>query len=238
MKAGELSQRRRGWPRVSRDQHGFTRLDAAAVFAAITLLGFVVWPALADSRSRSNRVVCANNLRQVGAALLIWGHDHSDLPPFEVATNQGGTLLHVLAVNPWLHFSWISNELRSPKILACPDDVSGKVAADFSADPKGGYLHPNFANRATSYFLSHANTQNPGALLAGDRNVKWSTADACNRFNFALNVPIGWNADLHQEQGNLVLFDGRVEQVSNARFRDATLPSMVFNNSLHLVLPR
>jgi competence protein ComGC len=128
----------------------FTRAELLVILAVLSLLALIVLPALANTRPRSARVICANNLRQIGVGMQLWGNDHDDQPPWEVRLEQGGTYQHPLAPNTWLHFAWLSNELASPKLLLCPAD-SGKAAYDFTGDPLGGYLHPNFANRATSY---------------------------------------------------------------------------------------
>lgn len=122
-----------------RPASGFTRLELVALLAALALLAAAVLPALAGNRIRSDRVLCANNLRQISMALQQWGNDHSDQPPWEVLPADGGTYAHALSPNVWYHFAWISNELASPRILFCPTDT-GKPARDFTGDPAGGYL--------------------------------------------------------------------------------------------------
>src|SRR5262245_41072852 len=98
----------------------FTRVELLAVLASIAFLAMVVLPALANNRQRSDRVICVNNLRQIGVAFQLWGNDHGDDPPQMVMTNDGGTRRHSLAPNTWLHFAWISNELINPQFVFCP----------------------------------------------------------------------------------------------------------------------
>ena len=156
---------------LARDsQAAFTRIELVAVLLVLSLGAAVILPALASNRPRSQRVLCASNLRQIGQAFNLWGNDHGDRLPYNVALTDGGTLRHPLAVNPWLHFSWMSNELSSPAILLCPSDT-GRPARDFSADPNGGYLHPNFANAATSYALSHGEDGAGRTIISFDRNM-------------------------------------------------------------------
>src|SRR6266542_4479208 len=105
----------------------FTRVELLGVFAVLALLTLLVLPALANNHPRSQRVICANNLRQIGAGMQLWGNDHNDLFPQEVPVAEGGTRLHPLASNVWLHFAWISNELGSAKVFFClmsPSTVS------------------------------------------------------------------------------------------------------------------
>src|SRR6185436_10273851 len=139
---------------------GFTFVDLLAVLAVVVLLSALAGPVLANPRLRSDRVVCANNLRQIGMAMQLWANDHGDAIPPEVSLTDGGTFGHPLAANVWLHFSWLSNELRSAQTLFCPSD-RGQPARDFGGAPDRGYVHPNFANRATSYLLLHPNTGSP-----------------------------------------------------------------------------
>jgi prepilin-type processing-associated H-X9-DG protein len=220
--AGELVGRAGG-------ENGFTRLEACVVLAVLALLAAIAVPALAGTRSRSDRVVCANHLRQVGAAFLRWGHDHGDALPFEIKVADGGTFAHPLSPNAWLHFSWISNELQNASVLACPSDATVRPARDFSGSAAaGGFLGPGYRNQAASYFLSHQFAPSPSAILAGDRNIRRDQVTSCSRFISTVAIsatPVpstfGWEAGLHEKQGNLLFFDGRVAQVDNEGFRQA-----------------
>ena len=227
-------------------QKGFTRIELLALLGALALLAQFAVPVLAGSRLRSDRVICANNLRQIGAAMQLWGNDHNDLVPQEVSLADGGTQAHALAVNVWLHFSWISNELGSAQVLFCPSD-QGRPARDFTADPNGGYLHPNLRNSATSYFLSHASAFSTVDLLAGDRNVGSAGPASCSRFGSSRAVTIqppspgfSWGTNLHDAFGNLLFFDGRVAQSTSPELRDylQSLARFVDNGSLHYISPR
>ncbi len=218
----------------------FTRLDACALVATLALLAVVTYPALGANRARTDRLVCANHLRQIGKAFLQWGQDHNDSVPFEVRVSDGGTFAHPLAANAWLHFSWISNELGSARVLACPADRASRPAENFTGNPTNGYLHPSFANRATSYFLSHWNVVTPGGFLAGDYNVNRDGYSGCARFLSVADTQsrtVGWTSGAHEQEGNLLFFDGRVEQLNSARFR--SLADMNTDNaSFHWLLPR
>jgi hypothetical protein len=225
----------------------FTRAELLAVLAVLAVLTLVVLPALANSRSRSARVICANNLRQIGVAFQLWGNEHFDELPQEVSPSDGGTKQHPLAANVWFHLAWISNELASPKILLCSSDT-GQFARDFTADPTGGYLHPNFANRATSYFLGYNDpyfANNPNAAIAGDRNITTTGGVAgCSRFNTALRIPlpasagVQWTRELHGDAGNVLTGDGRVQQLDSAGLRQLLKLRFDDAGSKHIITPR
>jgi len=224
----------------------FTRTELLVILAVLVLLALVVLPALANSRPRSARIICANNLRQIGTGYQLWGNDYGDQPPWEIRPEQGGTLQHPLGVNAWLHFSWISNELQSARVLLCPSD-SGRLADDFSFDPAGGYLHSNYRNNATSYFLTHAFVGGQFVMFAGDRNLRTDSFGGCSRFPQvtwanALSAAFGWDTNLHNEAGNIIRLDGRVNQYSNEELRAATTADPIndrnLQSPLHLLKPR
>jgi len=215
-----------------------------ALVAAASLLVAVVWPVLADGRARADRLVCANNLRRIYVAMQQWGNDHNDQVPFAVPVSEGGTRLHPLAVNVWFHFYWISNELETARVVACPSDT-GRVARDFSFSPDGGYLNANFRNNATSYFLSHGGANRvvwPMTYLAGDRNVTGGEPRGDSVFggqSLAVTRQAWWTNGLHYPMGNVVRGDGQVLQLSDERFRQATSGQQEFNGALwQYILPR
>ena len=233
------------WARQKPRPNGaFTRLELAALLAALALVALLALPALAGTRIRSDRVLCANNLRQIAMALQQWGNDHGDRQPWEVRPPDGGTYQHALGANVWFHFAWMSNELATPKILFCPTDT-GQPARDFTGDPTGGYLHPNFANRATSYFLSHSFNGQPNSMIAGDRNVTADTATSCSRFVSSFGTasrpyPYGlrWTSALHNNAGNMLALDGRVEQFTTSQLQRSVSNPADDNGSLHYITPR
>jgi hypothetical protein len=68
---------------------------------------------LDEARERADSIRCVNNLKQIGLAVKLWALDHQDVFP----TN----------------FLCMSNELNTPKILACPSDTNRVVATSFSS---------------------------------------------------------------------------------------------------------
>jgi hypothetical protein len=234
-------------PHCNWKEHAFTRAELLALLGALALLALLVLPALANTRPRSARVMCANNLRQIGLAMHLWGSDHADRPPWEVPPAEGGTMRHSLAPNAWYHFAWISNELTSAQLLFCPSDT-GQPARDFSGDPAGGYLHANFRGRATSYFLNHTfgSPEWDAGVYSGDRNVTFqSPAVGCPRFTSALSLPVPagqsvqWTSGLHGYAGNVMGFDGNVVQVSSEGLRQRINSTWdADNGSTHVLSPR
>src|ERR1043165_8711614 len=76
---------------MKRTNHAFTRLE---LLFAIIAFGLVLLPAislLASSASGSQRVVCFNNLRQIGRAFQTWAGDHNDSFHWQLPIREGGT---------------------------------------------------------------------------------------------------------------------------------------------------
>jgi hypothetical protein len=112
-------------------------------YACLVLLLFIgvpaamLMPALSRAKDRAQRINCMNNLKQIGVAFRIWALDHNDQFPFNVSTNQAGTLeMCALGAdgfdqNAAVHFMTLSNELMTTHVLICVGDPVKQLAADF-----------------------------------------------------------------------------------------------------------
>jgi hypothetical protein len=90
------------------------------------------------AKGRAQEMNCINNLNQIGVAFHTWALDNTNQFPFNVSTNNGGTLelcargADGFDRNAYLHFMAISNELSIPYILVCPGDTK-QAAFSFAA---------------------------------------------------------------------------------------------------------
>ena len=74
-------------------REGFTLIELLVVIAVIALLMAILMPALQRAKEQSKRVVCSNNLKQIGISLNIYGNDNDGRLPL----NRGGYWLWDIA---------------------------------------------------------------------------------------------------------------------------------------------
>jgi type II secretory pathway pseudopilin PulG len=227
----------------------FTRIELLAVSAVLGMMMLVVLPTLASNKTDSERFLCFNNLRMIGRAVQMWAGDHNQQPPWRSPVTEGGLYPSsgTRAGNAWFDLTYMSNELFTPKILACPSDVGVKRATEFGGNTNGGFFSPPFRGAALSYVVGlESGGDSPRSWVSGDRNIySWPAGSCSSRVNnvsqidtWAGLVSTRWTNGVHGEFGHILLLDGSVEFTSSQRLRTVLIPEMDDNGTIHFLRAR
>src|SRR6188472_2336155 len=109
----------------------FGLIELFVVLVVLLLAAALVLPALTKPKRRSSQIGCANNLKQIGLAVRLWGGDNGERPPSQVPAREGGAKEDVEHGIISRYFEVMSNELGTPKIVACPNVLAHRPAPDF-----------------------------------------------------------------------------------------------------------
>ena len=244
----------------------FTLIELLVVIAVIAILAGLLLPVLGRAKEKGRMVFCKNNLKQSVLAWTQWVHDHEENTfPFHVRAVQSppgsgqysphaGTTGHPLANQPWLHFSWISNQLGSPKVLVCPSDRKRRMAWTWG-NGDGGLLNINYLNRSISYFvgtdaaLNVPYDQSQQHILVGDHNLRVDVTGGLScpsginnaagiRLPVPATTPVGWTNGVHRALGNIALVDTSVHaETRRSLLRTIAVGDNRGNRVMHLLMP-
>ena len=229
----------------SRTQAGLTLIEVLAVFAIIGVLAVLLLPVFSTAREKANRVSCANNLKQIGNAIMLYADDYQDhVPPVYPRLDGPGNYTH------WAQ-TLVNLRYATPKIFVCPDDIfsSGQrsTAGSLSyalniansrlsdTDPTQSdywiagsrmscsHLHASEVALVTEYYsemiLPTMRSPDNWSYVTGPKTLL-TAADGNN------HPPVSKHEHGVPMSGNYLFMDGRVEWVDHPEYRREMFPKV------------
>jgi prepilin-type N-terminal cleavage/methylation domain-containing protein len=203
-------------PRFSNQRnHGLTLVEVLMVIAILAVIAAMFLPALAKAKRKSSRIGCINCLKQIGLAYRIWEGDNGDIYPMGISVTNGGSMEMVATGNVTQTFLVMSNELSTPRILHCPEDVAHIETYSFTG----------LANSNISYFVGVdvINDSNPKMIVSGDANLAVNGVGVSPGIvSLSTNASVEWTKERvgnYHAPGNIGFIDGSVQETTSPRLR-------------------
>jgi prepilin-type N-terminal cleavage/methylation domain-containing protein len=128
-------------------KRAFTLIELLVVIAVIGILAALLFPVLSAAKTRAQRTVCLNNLRQISLDVRMYADDSNDAAPKTALTNSAFKYLDGATVfKKLLEINSISN------LFSCPADT---FYYTFGTTAGGGYVAQSLHAQLTSDYSSY-----------------------------------------------------------------------------------
>jgi prepilin-type processing-associated H-X9-DG protein len=193
-----------------RRETAFTLIEIIAISAAIAMFLVLILVGVQHAKREALKKQCANNLKAIGIAFRGFGVD--------IYPGSDSYLITISDITPrtpkrlgeaYRYFMARSNELTTLELLICPADSTRKPAKTITS---------KFSNANVSYLvgIDSSDFSAPLTIMAGDDNI---VIVGVNPQPGLLLIPtntlVAWSAQRHKNQGNILLGDGSVRDLTS-----------------------
>jgi prepilin-type N-terminal cleavage/methylation domain-containing protein/prepilin-type processing-associated H-X9-DG protein len=221
--------------RRRRSSPGFTLVELLVVLAIIALLAALLFPVLGLAREKARQVHCANNLKQIGAGVLLYAEDW-----------DGNLKLWSCAGDPVKFLDFTLFTQGKPEVWFCPNDP-------WLDEKRTTKLTPN--NRQSYHWNLHLfGCGVPDSIVERPPRAMNSITDLTSSImymegNHAWPFP-GWTSDLHdpivgvhpnvfnglwhRNRTNYLFADGHVRLL---KLRQTLVPKVMWDNYWDVTCP-
>jgi prepilin-type processing-associated H-X9-DG protein/prepilin-type N-terminal cleavage/methylation domain-containing protein len=224
-----------------KSRRAFTLVELLVIIAIIAILAAMLLPALGRARENAKTAACANNLKQLGLAIAMYGEEFGIYPPGYTGPSDFTFLLSSYLGATALVYG---QENQRSRVVECPSRTikPSSLTANYSAHPRV-MVHSAYGDtprkygtllRPTEILLVADAMQFPdGRALATLVDTAGILADGLTA-NTENVVPVGLDMDgitsgvgdlryRHAGRANLLFADGHLGSIRKGELRDKNL---------------